>query len=445
MVGVKKEKIKARSLKKTFVFKKFQLLGEGLDDVIYASSSKNCACFDGVLQGGVSYENAFEKEYGHDLYYSSNMIMQAGYLEGKLNKNENRTIILLQANNKIALLNFNTYKFVDVYAFKENVKMLQFTDKNLDVHTLFYGEKGVYEFKMEDGPVLKDEGVVKGACVLLDRVFYGYQGGKIVFTAPGEVFKDKNTTDDSGELYLGTSKGEIIEMVALENSIYIFFERGIMRLKVSGSARDFVLENIYYDGKIILPNFIVVKSDEIYFSSENNRYCLRANKAQLLKDLYKAPFAYSRIRKVIAFQGCFIVYVDDAANQQNAYFVIQEDGQIYEVFKLNGLGLLEKRVCVSRSGIMFNLCLGDGEILSGESYWFTSKWIDFGTSEKKMIKELTFKGEGRVTVTLRFEGGEHTYELDLSSGVASVKPLIKARNVQFHFVLSKKTKEGLKF
>lgn len=439
MIGLQKERMKTESYVKTFVFDKVQLLGNGENNALYALESKNCGCFNGVLQGGVSYDNSFKNEYGDELYYNNDRMLQAGYLERKLDNSHKRNIIILQSNNKIALFNFNTYRFVDVYAFKEPVKMLQFTDENLNIHTLFYGEKGVYEFTIEGGPVLQNNENVKGACVLLDRVFYGYQGGRIVFTAPGKVFKHSNTTDDSGELYLGTTYGEIVKMMALDDSVYIFFENTIQRLKVAGSARDFVLETLDYAGAPIVANSIVVKGRKIYFLSKSNWYCLQEGRITKLENMSEGPFVYEKVKSVIAYQDCLIFYAGDRSNK-NKYFVVQDDGQIYSFFNVVGVVILENRVGVVTSGMFFNLNLTSGDIPSEESYWFTSRWLDFGSSEKKVVKRLTFEGEGQVTLTLNSEGGNRTYTLDFTNGAVSIEPLLKVAKLQFHFVLSKKAK-----
>lgn len=439
MVGLQKERLKTESYVKTFVFDKFQLLGNGENNALYALGSKNCGCINGILQCGACYDNLFKKEYGDDLYYGNSRIFQAGYLEKKLNNSNKRTIIILQENNKIALFNFNTYRFVDVYAFKETVKMLQFTDKNLDIHTLFYGEKGVYEFTIEGGPVLQNNENVKSACVLLDRVFYGYQGGRIVFTAPGEVFKYSNTTDDSGELYLGTEYGEIVKMIALDDSVYIFFENAIQRLRVAGSARDFVLERLDYAGETIVANSVVVKGRKIYFLSKNNGFCLQESGIRKLENMPEGLFVYEKVKHVVAYQDCLIFYGEDLSTWTK-YFVVQDDGQAYEVFNLNGFAVLENRVCISTSGMFLSFNLHSGDMPSKESYWFTSRWMDFGNPEKKIVKKLTFEGEGQVTVTLNSEGGNRTYTLDFTNGAVSIEPLLKIANLQFHFVLSKKAK-----
>ena len=120
--------------------------------------------------------------------------------------------------------------------------------------------------------------------------------------------------------------------------------------------------------------------------------------------------------------------------------MVQDDGQAYEVFNLNGFAVLENRVCISTSGMFLSFNLHSGDMPSKESYWFTSRWMDFGNPEKKIVKKLTFEGEGQVTVTLNSEGGNRTYTLDFTNGAVSIEPLLKIANLQFHFVLSKKAK-----
>ncbi|MBQ5926573.1 MAG: hypothetical protein IIX01_01460, partial [Clostridia bacterium] len=85
-----------------------------------------------------------------------------------------------------------------------------------------------------------------------DRIFAGYQSD-LYFSAHQDYRNFTESTDEGGKISLPSEKGYIVGGCVVGENCYLIFQRGIMKLTATGAARDFVIEEVPYDGAEIVP------------------------------------------------------------------------------------------------------------------------------------------------------------------------------------------------
>ena len=92
------------------------------------------------------------------------------------------------------------------------------------------------------------EQAVTDACFFKERLFI-CNGNTIKYSEPNDYENLTQSVDDGGEIKLISERGNAVAFAVMGESVYAFFEKGVLKLELNGAGRDFVVINEPYGGE----------------------------------------------------------------------------------------------------------------------------------------------------------------------------------------------------
>jgi hypothetical protein len=243
------------------------------------------------------------------------------------------------------------------------------------------------------------------------------KGGVLKYSAPEDFSNFGETENLGGSMAFPHCGGEIIAMKPYQDTLYIFFKSGIMRLKAGGEPSGFYAERLDYAGGDIFSRTICVCQHAIYFLSRSGLYRLKGKKTERLDLDVDFP------QEETGFEGCS-VWKDrpmiryHVGDDVYTTIIVGKDGKSAFFMKdLADLGRGEDgRVFFTDKGKY--LC----QLTDKGTYWFDGRFntqaTDFGYSGKKRLECLRFYGEGSFTLSILWNGMIVNKHLEFVNGVA---------------------------
>ena len=261
----------------------------------------------------------------------------------------------------------------------------------------------------------------------------------IVYSEPFSKGDFSESMDGGGKIVLPADTGEVVDMVATSNAVYVFCVYGIWKLSAAGSARDFCLERVSFTGRKILKGSACAVGfsggENVFFFDEYGPWKVeRTGTMEICRDL-TFPI---RTDKQACEHACLngkVVYNYLALDNSVKNVVINaETDRAYHSFTCEGLSDLKGQgVGVVDS---FLYAIVDGETLPTHRLSeFSTPPCDFQLSGVKTLGRLNVFGEGKVTISVSSERGTKTFELQTKNGVASVDVRLKGKFFCLRFVL----------
>lgn len=153
--------------------------------------------------------------------------------------------------------------------------------KALLPHATKAGVKGMYCVE-ENSTRYISSGTVGGAsnvggtCAAMHhgRLFEG-NGTKLRFSAPFStdgVLQTERSPDGAGYIDFESGKGAILAIVSFREKLYLFFERGIIRMRAEGEALDFKAEETPFRGGKVLAGSVAVCGDRICYMTQDGLF-----------------------------------------------------------------------------------------------------------------------------------------------------------------------------
>ncbi len=447
MMRVEKRVFVSKSKVKMVKFDEFSAIryrqGKRKSGVLYAEKSANCNCFDGRLKTGLGIGVCLD-ETGRNVVAPLGVVAEQFFLwRGKNNDGADaESLCFMTSDGKFYFRDEESGVFLRRGDLGEGARLYEALDFSRNPHLLSIGKSGVYSFDRNLGwqgsSIVGLDNPVCG-CVCGGRVFVGAKPYTLIYSAPFEPKGFENTIDESGRLYFSSERGEIIDFAVFENDLYVFFEYGIMRLGISGAAREFKPTNVEYNGGRIFENSIGVSGGALYFLTENGIKCFDGNAV-------KEAFADMEIRPKKEAQRCafarfgdgfLLKFIDEADIERIA--VLACDGEsgyfAFENVKIDGLSFVDgKTYCQNGDDVYWISERGD--LPQGEKYSFLAT-VDFGVSGRKTLKTLKIEGDGKFLLTVKSEFGEKRLEMDLTNGCDCVKVGLRGERFSFGFSLEK--------
>lgn len=424
MLGLKKKLFSEKSKTQKFVFENFGLYREEKDSLC-GTESKNCDCKDGILKTGMG---------GKPFVSFNGMNVVAPTVEDGQNGVQNIFVFsVVSADNTLQEEKiFAITKKGMLYAYDfMNSAWIKLCETGWGARLVcVYGADKTYRFvavgwrfaKVISGDLSEIETVsemaFKGVCVCKNRIFFVEGTNALRYSDPATPWDFTSTIDDGGIIRLPTDMGEIAELVAVEESVYAIFQRGIVRIKTAGKARDFVMTKIPYSGGKILYCSALALGGKGVFLATDGLYAIDGDSVSRvcahlpIKAVWEATLDCAQA----VFKGKgFWKYTDE--NGEEKTVVVDEDLKSgYFMDGLDGFGGSDGRALFKKEDFVYELCL-DGDLPEGGEYFFQTGKQDFGSSKRKRLKSLTFEGEGSFVLgitcqneylerTVRFEQGK---------------------------------------
>jgi hypothetical protein len=279
---------------------------------------------------------------------------------------------------------------------------------------------------------------VRGACVLGKRYIVVRYNGEIRYSAVFSPFAQSSTDPDgSGIIYLPTGYGEVVGMKEYGGEAYIFCEKGIFRLTVAANASEFTLKNIPYKGGNICLRSMAISEKGIVFLASEGAYCVSGDSVK-------------RICEYLDIGPCD-VYALCATGYGNGFFMIDYtqktekgatskrlviDSDCEDAFFTDAYGALGENEYTLVTSQVHVFTKDEESIKRGQTPYFTSVPLDFGTKKSKRLKSIRLRGSGEVTVTVQCDGIARSYPLTFVDGEAQTRLIGRGKAVSLTFELN---------
>ena len=305
---------------------------------------------------------------------------------------------------------------------------------------MLVGSGGVYMLGERQMTVASVSKVLPTGCFALGRFFFVKSPFTLSYSTPYVPLDNADSIEDGGNVRLPTAYGPITGIAAMDEFVYIFYEYGISRMKVSGSARTFRVEPLHYAGGKIHGDTLGVcaaTEKKILFLAEDGLYALQNECAKkVCKELDITPLRGEYNCGVAVFDGKYFVSYLDIDGTRKAVVADAETGKGYFAFAAVGLSLFAGRAYCQSGGLIQGLTACGGDLPDGETHTFETEDICFG-KQRKTLDAITLLGEGNCSVCIRCEQGEWHGRLSLTQGVDRQMPRLRGKRFSFAFTLDK--------
>lgn len=307
--------------------------------------------------------------------------------------------------------------------------------------------------------VIIEKDTVAAGAYFRHRVFVGMKNGVLKYSAPEDFTNFTESVEGGGSIRLPDGGGEIIAVKVFDDALYVFFQSGIIRLKVGGDPCEFYAEKIPYSGGNIFARTVCVCDHAIYFLTVNGVYRLQGKKVEGLELGITFPLKEQGVEGCAVWKGMPVIRYYDTDKKYKT-FIIRPDGTALFIPDMIGLNLGENGKVLfadAQRNIYQLVDVGRGTV------WPTGKVetlkSNFGYFGRKYLKRLCFYGEGTFTVTLKNGGQSFTKTFTLENGCAewilqlpgeyytfafSMEHAAKIREVYAEFEVLTQYKEGKK-
>ncbi len=440
MLGLKKRIGVAKGKVKIFEYDGFAVSGGGDEKTLYARMSRNCDCRDGVLTTGVGVKQ-FLMSDGTDPDLPISGSVRTIYPIKQLSEDGKSWVERL---GFVAYNGMFGYYATDYVAYRlrfslgKKVTSMRITDPDLKDTTVFVGERGFLCCDINgvlSGFTIED--TLNIGCACNNRLFVGVKPYTIAYSSPKKPLDFTESTHEAGRIYLPVDKGNMIGVLNFHETVYVFFDYGIMRLESSGSPYGFTAVSLTYAGGKIYPYSMGVCGDCVMFLATDGIYRFDGEESKKVNCLSVYPSDSSEQWCCHAScEGMYLLrYLDKGGEFKIA--VVYEDGKsgyFSDTFEAvhEGDG---RAFC--QYGLKIGTIAKDGDLYSNSVYRFDTAEMDFGLRGRKTLRSLRFEGEGELSVTVKNGTGERTKRLTFTNGVAVWNVRDRGERFGFYIQLEK--------
>ncbi len=292
--------------------------------------------------------------------------------------------------------------------------------------------------------ILKEDGafyesglanVSHALCVCKNRLFMAQLGGIVKYSDPLTPWDFSGSIHDGGYIQMPVAYGEPIEMAAVGDWVYVFYQRAIMRLTVRGSGKDFRVEEVVYKGAKIFSGTICSTSDGVIFLSTDGLWKLKGLQTErFCKEISLHAYAQGNVFNAVTYQGKYFLRYQHEGGYFRSVAVDLAEETWYECFDLAGLNGDANSPIFVRGELVYRL--GEGSLPSGETSLFESVDLDFGIDGKKTLRKVTIAGEGSVTLKTYCDGVCVERNVVMTDGKGCVDLDLRGESFSFGIELS---------
>ncbi len=441
--GVKKKTPLAYVTKRVFYdgFSIGKADGEKGKNFLSASLSKNCVCKDGVLSRGVGFQE-YTTSGGCEVPLSTlskevKQIAPFRFHRGGYSFGE--SVLVLTKDNNLLIYEENGTELEYIGKCGADTRITFGIDDQNAVYALICCATGVWSYDKNKTLKQVSSNSSCGICLwYADRLFFVQLPYAISYTKPC-LPTDAKASTESGKIEIPGSFGKIVGLGALKGFLYVFAERGILRMNVRDGAENFAFTEVGYDGGRIFHNAVISGSGHILFLADDGVYLFDGAKAErICLDLAVKPLKDNQEAYGIFADGVFHMQYTDEYGEKKRICVSSDGATAYFAFVADALSDGGGKGLFVQNKTLKMLSDG-GKLPSGESYSFVSKTLFFGLDKKKTLKRLTVYGKGDCVVKVTSGGKEKSFEMRLQNGSASVSVGLMGDAFTLSFVLDKET------
>ena len=243
-------------------------------------------------------------------------------------------------------------------------------------------------------------------------------------------WNDSDLTE-GGYIRLLDERGRLLKVVDFLNYVYVFREYGISRLTAYAAQEDFSVVNLYVAGGRIYGGSVCACGDRVLLLASDGLHSFDGY--SVTNKLKAVKFAPSPHASAVFSDGKYYLAACTGGGGENDTLIVYDlaSGTFAlsklkiarllslsgEVFAVTADGRIGK---VSKCGALF----GDPLVKVWES-----GQLDFGTSAKKTVREITVVSDGSAQLTVTADGETRTFEI--GGGLTRLKPTLVGRSITF--------------
>ncbi len=448
MTGYKKSVLKTDNKKKRVRITKFNAyMGIGNDGlgsdagVLNAVESLNCDCADGGLRAGPGIRVCTDR-VGRMIQVPTGAA-EVTKIYPVVLKTENgykETVSIITADGALCVYDDVEGTFKEKGYVTADAIAVTAMDGELEAKTVFMGEGGAVVYDSAGARFVGPEGVSNAGCICGNRLFMAVEPFSVAYSEALSVENFAVSIDDGGVIHFPTEFGKILSLIAVEEYVYIVYERGVSRLKSAGAAREFRLERLAYGGGSILAGSAANLGGVLVFLAEDGGYRVKGNKTERAwKKTLVLPLRGGQVCDHAVSEGKYLVrYIDENGWKRTAALDAEGESGFY-IFDAPALsGGMGNAYCCFDGEIC--RIVKDGELPTGSAYRFVSEKTDFGVTGRKLLKSLRFKGTGSFRVNVDDGRKETVLSLIFSDSEAVADVFLRGEAFTMTFFLDKDTK-----
>lgn len=234
------------------------------------------------------------------------------------------------------------------------------------------------------------------ACAFHERLFFVERPFCVRYCAPLAHTFWTDSADEGGHVEFPSEEGEIVGLEAMNEAVYVFRERGIVRLDARGAAREFSAQAVPYGGGKILEGSIGACGEKIFFLTEDGAYAFDGKTARRIAEA--SPLSLPTGRQVCehaAYNGkYFLRYTAENRREKAVDFRRRvRKGIFFRALRRRAFGD-GKRYALSGRGEDLRGGFG-GEAARGRGVCLRDG-VRFRDSGEKAVENFDFEGRGRV-------------------------------------------------
>ena len=442
MLLKRKKTLSLQSVQQRLPFRFFNFGENGVGKLV-ADFSKNCDCTDGKLKTGLGVKpyRSFEGDNGKGIfsYYVRELFFLRNYYEASQTYAD--VLYYVYEGGTSGHYDYEAKLYKVFLNHGNGCTAVRFKLSDGSERAAYSGVKGIVYYYHPYAASQPYKGVFKPiVCAHSNRLFAAKDDLTILYSSPEDSFDYSESVDNAGEIAFQNDSGAIVAIESCDGYLYVFFERGILRLYASGKASEFKVTKIPYSGGTIVGKTVGAVGERIIFATDQGlcRLDSKSGKVErICKGLEICPSEDQDHARHAAFNGKFLISYNDEKfgdyktiaidpNGSDAYLLYNREG----LSSSNGIGL-----CAWKQ--YFFTYADDGDLPDGETYTFTAK-TDFGKEDKKTLRSLLFEGTGNFNLVVESEG-KRTEKTVILSGQTALPIGFTGKEFSLSFTLEKGT------
>lgn len=437
--------VKTKAKTERVVYDKFSL---GLTEEKGALSSVyslNCSVADNVLQRGIGYDYYFDRD-GNRVATEDVEGVCAYYVVETWSDGDGTALKPYYF--------FRTYAG-DVYQYangqgryvpKEcvglNVNMVAVRAPDGEMRVIVSGDYGAYCVDGEDWTPIYAVDDTKGTgavCFMQNRVFLGEKPCKLLYSNPEFPWDFTQSYDEGGYVYLPLNKGNIVDMVAYGEWLYVFFQYGIVRVKPDGLARNFQVEEISYSGGEIFGGTVGLCGNWVFFLSKYGVCRFDGRNVEYFGKQYGViPVSGGVCARATVGEYYVVKYRDEMFGDRT--FALRADGKDgYFLSNYVGMNMCNNLPLCSIDGSLAIL-RPEGWLPMGEEAAFDSGFLTLDGAGRKHVKSVTLYGEGCIVLSVICGEDEKSFDVEDMPQKCKLDVGMRGEDFRLKFVLGEGAK-----
>lgn len=278
------------------------------------------------------------------------------------------------------------------------------------------------------------DGMCRIGCFFAHRMFLGVKPSTLVCSSPDNVQSFTPSIHDGGLIRFPNVGGTLVAMQVYEESLYLFFEYGILRMDVKGTVKEFKTEQLPYTGGKIYGKSVCAGQRGIYFLASDGAYYLDGKwSKRVLNGFVRCPKEETMLESGVTFAGrVFLRYMTEEGYKTLVFYEGEESGYYTDFLPTFNKDDGGKCLFTEPDRKIYEFS-ERGE--KGADGSFSSEETDLGTGGRKTLTNLYFTGRGSFTLTVKTGGRKFVREVTLQDGRAEVRLSESGERFSFDFAL----------